>query len=129
MNVSMENINDINDLIKFYEQIPENKWCCYNFKAYMDKELKEENCVRCAIGHLGVDKSSDLETKGIRKKLKQIGIETNHLEMPVLAFINDGNGYYKNRITLIEKYGNHPKERVLNYLRELNESRKTAHSS
>ena len=94
-----EKINSIQDLIDFYETIPENKWQTEFFVNEYDKSI----C--CAMGHLGV-KDDASYIREVEKTLKSIGVCNGFLER-----FNDGKDL------ISRDYGNTPKQRVLSYLK------------
>lgn len=92
----------LTDYIKFFEAIPEEKWCTGDFKDFQGRH--------CAIGHLGM-RSGDSFTNPIKpvKTLAKLLKEDRYPQKLVSA----NNGYtYCNYHTL----GKTPKERTLNYL-------------
>lgn len=88
-------INSLQDLIDYYEKIPENKWC----KGAYTKGEKH-----CALGHLGF--RSGAMIMDVNKKLKKAKIHGIDL---VIA--NDDDAYT-------------PKQNVLKYLKELQNENK-----
>lgn len=90
----IDNINSINDLIEFYESIPEEKWITNYYSSRV-------GC--CALGHLGM-RYYKIDNIKIVDKLKKIGINDNELIRINDIVINPST----------------PKERVINFLKSMN---------
>lgn len=95
-------MKSIQDLIKFYEGIPEERWC--------ETMLRNEHGQCCAMGHLnlrlngGNREVAALKCDPTHEFLRQLGIHSM-----VLIEVNDGE--------LRIEGANTPRERVLRFLK------------
>lgn len=90
----------LDDYIAFYEAIPADKWCMYEF-------TNGGRC--CALGHLG-ERHMGLTTPQAYQ-FNEV-LKKHRGDMHYIPDVNDGkNGY--------EEIGSTPKERVINYLKQL----------
>lgn len=107
----IDKINSLDELIYFYESIPEEKWTTGAFKT------PDGKC--CSIGHLGYEKFADTyENEKLMNLIPYEKYSCLSMPSPQLIQVNDGdNGFIK--------YGSTPKERVLNYLKEIKKNKKT----
>lgn len=92
----------IDDYISFYQAIPDDKWCTGVFTT------DDGRC--CALGHLG---ERNMNTTPIDvKNLQDMAIKYGDY----ISDVNDGSPEYLH-------LGDTPKERVVNYLKNLKEWR------
>jgi len=98
-NKKPEEFESIQDFIDFYEAIPEEKWTTGNYE-------KDGRC--CAYGHLGFRGKIWNQEDPILQKLFFVlqGLNINNL-----IDINDGID--------VKSLGPTPKQRILNYFKEL----------
>jgi predicted transcriptional regulator len=98
----VKNIETKEDLIKYYESIPEKKWT-------IDKFHTESYGAYCALGHIGANNNnSDEQEKAIFSKLKTIlGFEKNRSRDSITVFIgriNDGENKEYQQPSLNREY-------------------------
>lgn len=99
----MQTLKTVDDFIRFYEAIPDDKWCVGAFnKRYDDGVLRH-----CAIGHL-VAGSGNADTLRRLWDFSKSG--------PV-EYVNDGKGMYLH-------FGKTPKARILNALNKIKDCKK-----
>jgi hypothetical protein len=105
---NLERIRRIKEFIKFFEVIPEDDWCVAHICW-----VKNGKETRCALGHLHLRHGGG---KGLYTTIKELAEllrpELNCImnrPADYISWLNDGIGF--------ERYGDHPKIRILTVLK------------